>query len=148
MCPPLVFGPIYPWLQNLENINTSNQRIAAALQGKMKDAIPPTGGFIWVDVRDLALAHVKAIDLPAAENKRFFVTAGHFNNELMVEVLRDNFPDYKDKLPAKGTPGGGYPDGGFFEYDNSRSKDVLGLHYCTFKETVVDTAKSLQLIGA
>ena len=148
LCPPLVFGPIMPYLQSLDSLNTSNQRIAAFMAGKAKEELPPTGIFIWTDVRDLALAHVKAVELPEAANKRFFVTAGHFNNEELADIMRDNFPELKNELPAKGTKGGGYPEEGVFQYDNSRVKEILGIEFRSLKETIVDAVKSLQAVGA
>ena len=148
LCPPLVFGPIMPYLQSLDSLNTSNQRIAALMAGKAKEKLPPTGVFIWTDVRDLALAHVKAVELPEAANKRFFVTAGHFNNEELADIMRENFPELKNELPAKGIKGGGYPEEGVFQYDNSRVKEILGIEFRSLKETIVDAVKSLQAVGA
>ena len=147
MCPPLVLGPIVHYLQNLDNLNTSNQRIAAIMTGKAKEQIPPTGTFIWVDVRDLALAHVKAAELPEAANKRFFVTAGYFSNEEVADIIRDKYPELKDKVPAKGTKGGEYPSEGVFKYNNSRTKEVLGIEFRSLEESIVDTVKSLQAVG-
>ena len=148
MCPPLVLGPIVHYLQSLDNLNTSNQRIAAIMTGKAKEELPPTGTYIWTDVRDLALAHVKAAELPEAANKRYFVTAGYFSNEEIADIIRENFPELKNELPAKGTKGGGYPDGGIYKYDNSRIKEELGIKFRSLKESIVDAVKSLQEVGA
>ena len=148
MCPPLVLGPIVHYLQNLDNLNTSNQRIAAIMTGKAKEEIPPTGTFIWVDVRDLALAHVRAADSAEAQGKRFFVTAGYFSNEEIADIVRDSFPDLKEKVPAKGVKGGGYPAEGIYKYDNARTKKVLGIEFRGLKESIIDTVKSLQAVGA
>ncbi|KAG9529139.1 NAD(P)-binding protein, partial [Aureobasidium melanogenum] len=63
MNPPLVLGPIVHYLNSLDSLNTSNQRIRDIYQGKAKEQIPETGTFLWVDVRDLALCHVKAIEV-------------------------------------------------------------------------------------
>lgn len=117
------------------------------MTGKAKETIPPTGTFIWTDVRDLALAHVKAAELPDAANKRFFVTAGFFSNEEIADIIRENYPELKDQLPAKGTKGGEYPSDGLYKYDNSRTKDVLGIQFRSLKESIVDTVKSLQAVG-
>ena len=148
MCPPLVLGPIVHYLQSLENLNTSNQRIAALITGKAKEEVPATGTFLWTDVRDLALAHVKAAELPEAASKRIFVTAGHFSNEEIADIIRDNFPELKNELPAKATKGGGYPEDGVYQYDNSRVKEVLGIEFRSLKESIVDAVKSLQAVGA
>ena len=148
MCPPLVLGPIVHYLQSLDSLNTSNQRIAALITGKAKEEVPPTATFIWTDVRDLALAHVKATELPEAANKRFFVTAGYFSNEEIADIIRENFPELKNELPAKGTKGGGYPEDGIYKYDNSRVKQILGIEFRSLKESIVDAVKSLQAVGA
>lgn len=76
----MVFGPVVHHLASLDSINTSNERIVALVQGKWKDAVPDTGVFAWVDVRDVALAHVLAIEKPALGGKRLFATAGYFSN--------------------------------------------------------------------
>lgn len=68
--------------------------------GKYKTELPPTGTFIWVDVRDLALAHVRAAELPEAGGKRFFITAGHFSNRMMADIIKEGRPDLADQLPG------------------------------------------------
>ena len=111
MNPPLVLGPIIHNLQSLDALNTSNQRIRDIMTGKAKEAIPETGTFIWVDVRDLALAHVKAAELGEAGGKMFFLTAGHFSNREIVNIIRKNFPDLAPNVPES-AKGGDYPEGG------------------------------------
>jgi len=147
--PPLVFGPIVHYLNSLDGINTSNERIANLVQGKCKEEIPETGVFAWVDVRDIAMAHVKAMEVEAAGGKRFFIVADDsFSNKEITEVIRSNFTEYASKLPSESAPGGRYPEAGTFKTDNSRSKEVLGLKYGSLKECIVDTVKSLKAVGA
>lgn len=134
-------------MNSLDALNTSNQRIRDIYQGKAKDEIPPTGTFFWVDVRDVALAHVKAFEVPEAANKRFFVLSGLFSNKDVAQVIRKNFPNQKD-IPTETTPGGEFPAEGYAKFDNSRSKEVLGLQYHSLEQTIVDTVKSLQAVGA
>ena len=148
MCPPLVLGPIVHYLNSLDALNTSNQRIRDIITGKSKEGISPTGTFIWVDVRDLALAHVKAMELDAAANKRFFVTAGYFSNKEIANLVRDAYPALVEKLPPRDTETGDYPKEGLYKYDNSRVKGVLGIEFRSLKEAIVDTVKSLQAVGA
>ncbi|KAF2115684.1 hypothetical protein BDV96DRAFT_686891 [Lophiotrema nucula] len=147
--PPMVFGPIIHNLDTLDNINTSNQRLVFAAQGKFKDEIPPTGVYLWVDVRDVALAHILAFEKPEAANKRFFTLAGYFSNKEIASLIKKNFPQYKD-LPGDSTPGGDYPEGGkdgIYKFSNKQSIDVLGLKYKTLEESVVDSIKSFQGVG-
>lgn len=112
MNPPLVLGPIVHYLNSLDALNTSNQRIRDIMTGKAREEIPPTGTFVWTDVRDLALAHIKALELREAGSKRFFVTAGYFSNKEIADIIRESYPDLASKLPAKDTKGGDYPPEG------------------------------------
>lgn len=147
LCPPLVLGPIVHYLNSLDALNTSNQRVRDIVQGKAKDEIPPTGTFIWVDVRDLALAHVLAAEKPEAANQRFFVTAGYFSNKEIAEIVAKNYPEYKDKLPTAKTTGGDYPEEGIYKYDNKKVQKVLGLQFRSLETSITDLVKSLQAVG-
>jgi nucleoside-diphosphate-sugar epimerase len=146
LCPPLVFGPVVHYLNSLDAINTSNARMRDLMQGKMKEKLAPTGTFIWVDVRDLAMAHVKAIELPGAIGKRFFVTAGYMSNKEIAECMRKNFPELRSQLPPEDSQSDVPED--VYKYDNSRSIEVLGLKYRSLDECVKDTVESLQAVGA
>lgn len=148
MCPPLVLGPIVHYLNSLDGLNTSNQRIRDIMLGKAKDEIPPTGTFLWVDVRDLAQCHVAAIEKEDAANKRFFITAGYFSNKEIAQIVEKHYPQYKDSLPTSSTPGGDYPSEGVYKFDNKRTIDVLGIKYRSLDESIKDTVKSLQAVGA
>lgn len=144
MCPPLVIGPIVHYLNSLDALNTSNQRTRDCMQGAWDKEIPDTGVFLWIDVRDLALAHVKAMETPDAGGKRFFVTSGYFCNNEIGEIVRNNFPEYKDKIATKG----GERPKEMFKYDNSRTVDVLGIKFTPFESSIVDLVKSLKAVGA
>lgn len=149
ICPPLVIGPIVHYLNSLSAINTSNQRTRDCMTGvwKEKGQILDTGTYIWVDVRDVALCHVLAIEKEAAANKRFFVTEGYFTNKQIVDIVRKNFPELKDKVPGPEVKGGDWPAGGkekCYRYDNSRVKSVLGVEFRGFEESIVDLVKSLK----
>ena len=143
--PPLVLGPIVHYLNSLDALNTSNERIRNMIQGKMKEGLSATGIFIWTDVRDLALAHVRAIEVPEAAGKRFFITAGYMSNGEIAQIIKDNFPEYADKLPED-TESDMPKD--VFGIDNGRATKVLGIKFRSLKDSVVDTVKSLQAVGA
>ena len=147
----MVFGPIVHYLNSLDTLNTSNQRIRDFIQGKAKNGLPNSGVFLWIDVRDLALVHVKQIELPEAANKRFFATAGYFSNKEIADAIAKNFPEYKDNLPGPDAQGDGdYPGGTtdtIHKYDNSRVVNTLGIQFRTLEESVVDLVKSLKAVG-
>lgn len=120
------------------------------MTGASKDKLPPSGVFLWVDVRDIADAHVLAMEKAEAAKKRFFVTAGYFSNRQIAEIVAENFPELKDKAPTgEALKSGDFPEEGpesVVKYDNSRVKEVLGVRFRGLKECVVDTVKSLQAV--
>lgn len=131
--------------QSLESLNTSTRRISDYLLGKSTEVSPWTE--MWVDARDLARAHVLALTTPAAGGQRF-LTCGDkpFTGQQIVDVLRAQFPDYRDTVPV-GQPGVTRTEGIHFLGDNSKIKKVLGIKFRSFEESVVGTS-SLILLNA
>ncbi|OTB04058.1 hypothetical protein M426DRAFT_321156 [Hypoxylon sp. CI-4A] len=152
ICPPLVFGPVAHHLASQKDINTSNQRFVDVIQGKWKTEIPATGVHLWVDVRDVATAHVEAMERPEAGGQRFFTTAGFFDNARVAAAVRAaGFPELADKLPgddAKLAEGATYRPGSTHGYDNSRTTKALGIDWISIEQSAVDTVKSLLPIPA
>ncbi|KAI0806538.1 NAD dependent epimerase/dehydratase [Xylaria sp. FL0064] len=149
--PPFVFGPVVHHLRSLADINTSNGNMVALIVGRWKDQIPPTGVHLWVDVRDVAKAHVAAQERPEAGGNRYFVTAGLFCNKEIVPIVRKNFPQLADKLPGDDVEGGDYPGGSkdnIYKYDNSKATTQLGIDWIPLEKSVVDTIGSLLAVGA
>lgn len=146
MNPPLVYGPIAHHLESLEGLNTSNQTVRDFVQGRiLGDELPPTGTFLFTDVRDLALAHVKAIEIPEAGGKRFFITAGHYSLKSLVEAIRATHPELASKLPKNpidDTPADVYG------YDNSRAREILGINFTSLGKCIGDTTTSLLQLAA
>ncbi|KAK3392498.1 hypothetical protein B0T20DRAFT_421302 [Sordaria brevicollis] len=151
--PPMVFGPVVHHLASLSSINTSNERIVDLLQGKWKEnGVPPTGAAtIWIDVRDVARAHIRAgLEVPEAGGQRLFTTAGTFSNAEIAEKVRKNFPEYADKLPE----GDALKDGELppadkrFKIDNRKTNELLKIEYISVEQMVVDTVRSLKEHGA
>ena len=147
LCPPLVSGPIVHYLSSLDKLNTSNQRIRDSLAGKFKDEYPPGAPHIFVDVRDLALLHVKGMEEAKAGGQRYFVTAGYFNGKLIIDAIRKNFSEYQDKL-TKDKGGSGFPDGGIYKINNKKASELLGQEWISIEKSVSDTVKSLKAVGA
>ncbi|EAQ88586.1 hypothetical protein CHGG_05205 [Chaetomium globosum CBS 148.51] len=137
------FGPLPRSLDSLDNLNTSNHRIRNLVQGRMREGMPPTAPvFTFVDVRDVALAHVRAMTVPDAAEKRFYVVGGFFSNYLIASIVRCRFPQLETLLPPAENVKDDFPEE-HWAFDNSRSKEVLGLEYTGLEKTVVDTVESI-----
>ncbi|KAM0188279.1 hypothetical protein ACHAPI_010675 [Fusarium lateritium] len=142
--PPMIYGPVKYPVKSLDSVNTSNQLLASIISGKQKDGLPPTGLPLWVDVRDVALAHVKAMETEGAAGKRFFVTAGHYSNMDLYRILYENFAELRDRLPDETNKGGDpSPVLKSFGYDNTQATTILGMEWIPYKKTIIDSAKSL-----
>lgn len=150
--PSLVFGPVAPHLSSgdLDSLNTSNIRILHMIQGKMKDKLEPTGFYSWVDVRDVATAHVRALEISAASGSRFLLLAGYHTNKRIAQIIASLGPRLREKLPAdlEDAEDDLPPPDERYQFSNRRSIQVLGIEYTSLEQSVKDTVDSLQDLGA
>ena len=74
-----MFGPLLHEISSPDPINTSMKFWWDAVVGHL---FPPemalNGSQSWIDVRDVAIAHVRALEIEEAGGKRFPFTAGTF----------------------------------------------------------------------
>lgn len=117
------------------------------VQGKAKDGLPPTGPvFLWVDVRDAAMAHVRAIEVPEAGGERFFIVAGHFSNKRVADIIRECYPELESRLPAVGADAEDMP-ADVYGYDNTKSRKILGIAYRGLETCIEDSVRSMMEPG-
>ncbi|GAA5987316.1 hypothetical protein JCM11641_002681 [Rhodosporidiobolus odoratus] len=138
ICPPLISGPPPQVLESFDSLNTS----AAAFWGVV-DAkeVPPTPFPVWTDVRDVAKLHVQAATKDVAAGKRYLCIAGYFNNELLADLARKQFPDQASRIPqpkeVKDTTSEHYTT------DSSLVEKELGIEWIDFETTVKDTLSAI-----
>ncbi|KAH7133250.1 hypothetical protein B0J13DRAFT_451215, partial [Dactylonectria estremocensis] len=149
ICPPLVLGPVVHHLATLDSINTSNERVVSLLKGGWKDGIPvSTPVPMWVDVRDAARAHVRALEESAAGGRRLLTTPGSFSNRRIADIVRAKFPEFADRIPGPEVPGGELPaEDQIFKIDNTATKELLGFEWITLEKSIEDLVKSLKEHG-
>lgn len=133
------------YLNTLDAINTSNRRSKDFVQGNIKDEKPSADSYLYVDVRDVALAHVKAIEVADAGGKRFFITNGFVSDKDIADTIRQTHPQLESKLPS---PDSSKTQPAKYSYDNTRSRELLGIQYLPWNKTVSDTVDSLLAAGA
>ncbi|CAK7218260.1 methylglyoxal reductase (NADPH-dependent) gre2 [Sporothrix eucalyptigena] len=147
VCPPNIFGPVAHHIDSVTGLNTSSQGLAALLQGEWRKEIPATDGVcLWVDVRDCAQAHVKALDTAAVPgSQRLFATAGYFGNRAIAAAARRNFPEYSGSVPGANVAGGDEPaEDKRFKFDNSATNKILGIQWTSLEQSTIDAVKSLK----
>ncbi|KAF5972658.1 dihydroflavonol-4-reductase [Fusarium coicis] len=69
LCPPMTFGPIRHPVTNVDALNESNKLLCKIACGE--NPLPVARVPFWIDVRDLAKAHVEALLRPEAGGKRY-----------------------------------------------------------------------------
>jgi dihydroflavonol-4-reductase len=156
--PFLVIGP-----SHTSAINTSPRTLVDMLKGSYPAVMALTWGF--VDVRDVAAAHVAAMDRPDAKG-RYLCVAGNMRMAETIMLMRA--AGYAGKLPKLDLSGGfgtalmklasyGQPKGvGSYlrthlgrvpRYDATRSTRELGIAYRPVEQTVTDTLADLARWG-
>lgn len=93
--PSAVLGPVMGG-----DFSASLQLVTQLMQGKMPAV--PRMGFQIVDVRDVADAHVRALDVPEAAGQRYIVADDFMWFSELAQLLRSHYPDHAGKIP-KGT---------------------------------------------
>lgn len=81
------------------------------MTGAAKSSCPASRGFLFVDVRDAALAHVLAAEKDEAGGKRFFIVGGHYCYKEIAEIIGEAYPELKANLPqGEALKPGAYPE--------------------------------------
>lgn len=141
--PAFVLGPIIHDVGSLDTIMTSGLLIRDFLSGNYKDEIAPSPIGRFTDVRDAAMAHVRAIEVREAGGQRFLVGSGTYSNRQVATILWKNFPALRSKLPGPEVKSGDLPVGGVPDFDVEPSKKILGMVYATLEDTIVSMTGSM-----
>ncbi|XP_022153511.1 cinnamoyl-CoA reductase 2-like isoform X2 [Momordica charantia] len=133
--PMLVLGPL---LQ--AGVNASVVHIMKYLTGSAKTYVNAVQGY--VDVKDVAKAHVLVYETPSASGRYICVESMLHRGEL-VDILAKYFPEYplptkcSDEVNPKKKP---------YKYTVEKLKS-LGMEFTPIKQCIYETVKSLQEKG-
>ena len=135
LCPPMTFGPVCHPVEKVSELNESNAMLWNVASGK---DLPVARIPYWIDVRDLAQAHVEALLRPEVGGRRFTVSSPElFSYELAGQIIEQGFDWGKDRV-ARGEKQ--HIDGRRTLNGETAAKD-LGLVYTKFEECVKDFVK-------
>ena len=140
-CPPMTFGPVVHDVRNATDLNESNGNLWKVAIG---EPLPEARVPVWVDVRDLARAHVEALFGPNAGGKRYVIAASDkFSYELAASILRKSFKPAQDQVIA--IDDAKAPEG--YDLDNVAVSKDLEVQFRSFESSVVDLFKQLDEQG-
>ncbi|OBT64674.1 hypothetical protein VE03_05868 [Pseudogymnoascus sp. 23342-1-I1] len=145
--PDVVIGPMIHNVSEPGKVNETNRfTIVRFLDGTR------TGVEGWelpfysfVDVRDVSRAHLLSLDSPKTSNQRVDLVNAHISPQLVVNIIRKNFPELKSRVP-EGNPSQIVPDGiQMSRWNNEKSFRVFGNDwtYRDLETSVVDTVKNI-----
>ncbi|KAG0663423.1 methylglyoxal reductase (NADPH-dependent) gre2 [Maudiozyma exigua] len=140
--PVLVFGPQTFDSDIKSTLNTSCEVINRCLNAKPDS---PVSNFSsqFIDVRDVAKAHLYAFQNDNTIGKRLFMVNGDFNEQDIFNCLNADFQSLTGKIPI-GVPSNGVLGtqmGAFI--DNTKTREILGFEFTTFEKSVHDTAEQI-----
>ncbi|ODV86131.1 hypothetical protein CANARDRAFT_6625 [[Candida] arabinofermentans NRRL YB-2248] len=99
----------------------------------------PDLDFQIVDVRDVAKAHILGFELDAAQGERLIAASEGFNANVILEIIKKNFPEYKDKLPV--TDSNAPKPKSHFK--NDKTIKTLGIEFNKTEKIIVDQLTQL-----
>ncbi|HOZ26849.1 MAG TPA: aldehyde reductase [Hyphomonadaceae bacterium] len=138
------------------DVSTSLEIPIRLLNGKTPGL--PRLGFSFVDVRDVAECHVKAMEIPEAAGERFLATEGFLWFSEAAAILRKAFPAYDKKIPKRNLPDWVLKMMAKFQpvyqqtvtelgrtrkASNAKASRVLGVKFRTAEEALIASARSL-----
>lgn len=141
--PVYVFGPQNYVDPGKKVLNTSSEVINNLVHLNKDDEVPQVfGGHI--DVRDVAKAHLQAFQRDDLIEQRLLLCAGMFSSHLLLAMIREQFPQLKDKLPV-GKPeiGEEWMKASQCTIDNSKTKKLLGYEFIDLKKDLQDTVSQI-----
>lgn len=132
LCPPMTFGPVVHPVEDVDLLNESNKMLWRIASGEKP--LPVARVPFWIDVRDLAQAHVEAVLRPEVGGKRYIPAAPErFSYAKAADIIGNNFDWAKNKV-AHEVQAVDESHG----LDGETAARDLGIEYKSFQQTVVD----------
>lgn len=141
--PVFVFGPQKFDASVTEHLNATCEPINQMIHGSIAEPFNDTMSGSFVDVRDVAKAHLLAFQSPETVGKRLMLCETRFSLQDILDVLNEDFPQLKGKI-QEGKPhtGAQHAEQGV-TIDNSKTKNILGFKFRTFRESIDDTCTQI-----
>ncbi|CAH2355812.1 putative NADPH-dependent methylglyoxal reductase Grp2p [[Candida] railenensis] len=141
--PVYVFGPQAFDSEVAGTLNTSAEIINAVLKLSPDSEVPSTSGF-YIDVRDVAEAHLVAFENKDAQEQRLLLADGKFASQDILDIVNENFvKDVAGKIPVGKPNSGSEITSASAAINNEKTKKLIGHPFIGLKETVVDTIQQI-----
>ena len=155
---PLIFGPPEQLISSTTSLNTSAETIYQLISGKTKQ-LPEPGLPLFVDVRDVAQAHVLGLKNDSVIGKRILLSGGsytvygvcrtsiislttHYSQFVQtVQLIAEKRPELKPRLPSLENA---KPETRTIsKVDISIAEKELGMSFTSYEKCLFDTIDAL-----
>lgn len=141
--PCYVFGPQLFDEMVFPRLNASCENINAIINANPDEKVDQHFASLFIDVRDVAKAHILAIQSDKFSGKRLLLANTKFALQDIVDSINTNFPDLRGKIPSGLVGNGREVVKHIATLDNSSSRELLSFEFIPFDETVKDTVSQL-----
>ena len=86
LCPPMIYGPPIHSPPSLAELNESNSQLWKIISSGKDAEVPLAHTPLYVDVRDIAMAHILALENPKAANQRYAIVGAQYSNQEVFPV--------------------------------------------------------------
>ncbi|KAI5476474.1 ketoreductase [Pseudohyphozyma bogoriensis] len=124
-----------PATKSLQSVRSS-YGITVPMIIDAKKAAPAPHLPSFINVRDVATAHVRAVQVPEAANKRYLVIGGRFSPAKAAHILRQAFPEHSSRLPEVTDEEAEFAPS--FAYDTTDIERDLGMTYVPLEKTIIE----------
>jgi nucleoside-diphosphate-sugar epimerase len=139
--PPMVLGENKQELKSLQDLNQSSLILYKLLSGDMPHVMPGSVGF--VNVRDVARAHILAAEVDAAGGQRYLCSGETTTWVQVAAILRELFPG----RPVPTTCADGSTEQPCLLLKNDKIRKELGLKFTPLRQTLEAQGNALIKAG-
>jgi len=137
--PPMVLGVNKQNLSSIDDLNQSSLILYKLLAGEMPFSMPGSVGF--VDVSDVAKAHVLAAESEVAVGERYLCSGETTTWIEVCKLLQELFPEFAERIPT--TCADGSTEQPCLLLKNDKLKRDLNMEFVPLRDTLFAQGKSL-----
>ena len=136
--PPFIWGPPIHEVNSADKLNTSQKMLFDILTGAWPEAYD-ANGYTVVDVRDIALAHVRAAQLLQAGGNRALICSFNGYPQDVLDIANTLPPQGWSGVPKGSKPGSTKDKEKLINVDTTQFRRLYGFQLRPIEETLRDS---------
>ncbi|CCC66898.1 hypothetical protein NCAS_0A03400 [Naumovozyma castellii] len=145
--PGFVFGPQTFVDRSKSKFNHTIEIVRAIANAKTEDELYQCSG-TYVDVRDVARAHLLAFQKKECAGERLSLSTSMFCTQSILNVINEDFPQLKGKITEGDPASENETLDNMMSFNNDKTKKLLGFDFIPLRKSIDDTVNQLFEFGA